>query len=103
MSDYEKQPHEHSVSQLEHRHVLPQGKPRGVATENGKSFEEAGIEGSNYKDHEYDLEPTVEATKRNASLSTSSGSSAESSGGGGGLLGKVVRLIPLSLCASFIC
>jgi hypothetical protein len=40
----------------QHRDVLPEGKPRGVAEHNGKTFEEAGVASSDYKEHEYDVE-----------------------------------------------
>lgn len=71
-------------AQADHREVLPQGKPRGVATENGQSFEEAGVEPSLYKEEEYDVERTYQdasiARDRGVFGSVSSGSTDDSTG-----------------------
>ncbi|UZJ54095.1 hypothetical protein CBS101457_003415 [Exobasidium rhododendri] len=78
----------HSSSDVQHRHILPEGKPRGIATENGLSFKEAGVQESAYKKEEYDPEQIWEEAKRGrnretwgsvSSGSTSSGGTTDSS------------------------
>jgi hypothetical protein len=89
---------------VQHRDVLPQGKPRGVATVNGKSFEEAGIQGSDYKEHEYDPKHIWEEAEKGRDRETwgsvSSGSTADSEapssnegGDGSGMMAKMVSLV----------
>jgi hypothetical protein len=97
-----------SQDEPQHRDILPHGKPRGVATENGTTFEDAGIKASAYEPEEYDTEETYKQAERGRNRETygsiSSGSTssepkeqeiepsttAYSDDSGGGVMNKVV-------------
>jgi hypothetical protein len=74
---------------IQHKEVLPQGKPKGVAEVNGKSFEEAGVEPSTYKEDEYDVDKQFEegAEIRNRELY----GGVETKENESGLMDKLVR------------